>query len=132
LEWSASRNPLAVREGTTCGAPVTNPRHTTCPLCQATDPRQAPTVRANRGRAISRTRQRDAALSQAGWADPGAWEAVRAGLGSVGLSAIMGACGVSKSTAWSWKTGRTTPAPGHWRSLAELGGVELGGLRGPV
>ena len=58
-------------------------------------PRPAATVRASRGRAISRARQRDAALSQAGFAGPGAWPAIRAGLSGVGLSVIMGAAAVS-------------------------------------
>ncbi len=108
---------------TTCGAPVTNPRHTRCQPCQDADPRQAPTVRANRGRAIARARHRDAQLSQAGAVHPGDWPPIRTGLASVSLTAIMERCHVSKSTAWSWRAGRTTPAVGHWRALAELGRV---------
>jgi hypothetical protein len=77
-------------------------------------------------------RQRDAALSQAGFEQPGAWEPIRAGLAGVGLCAIMARCGVSKSTAWSWRTSRTTPAPGHWRALAELGALELAEPVSPV
>jgi hypothetical protein len=111
--------------------PVTNPQASRCPACQGNDPRQAGAVRASRGLAISRARARDAELSVAGFDSPGAWEPVRASLSTVGLCAIMARCGVSKSTAWSWKTGRTTPAPVHWRSLAELGALELSELVGP-
>ncbi len=116
---------LALYTCTGCGTPVTNPRHTRCGACQDNDPRQAPAVRASRGLAISRARARDGALSGAGFTSAEGWPAVRAGLSSIGLSVIMARCGVSKSTAWSWKTGRTRPAPGHWRALAELGAVEL-------
>jgi hypothetical protein len=63
---------------------------------------------------------------------PGKGTGTGGGPSGVGVSAIMGACGVSKSTAWSWKMSRTIPAPVHWRTLALLAGVELSELVGPA
>lgn len=112
---------LALFTCTTCGAPtVANPRHSRCQACQDKDPRQASELRASRALAISRARHRDAALAAEGYPDPQAWETIRLALAGVGLEPIMQRCGVSKSTAWSWKRGHTRPAPGHWAALAEL------------
>jgi hypothetical protein len=97
---------------------VEGARRVRCQTCNDADPAQVPALRASRGRAIARARARDRELAEGGGLD---WEAVRAALAGVGLKAVMGACGVSKSTAWSWKTGRTVPAPGHWGVLARLG-----------
>jgi CRISPR-associated endonuclease Cas1 len=108
---------------TGCGGPVVNARHTRCAGCQQADPRQAPAVRASRALAISRARRRDAAFAGSGYYGPQDWLVIRGGLQGVRLSSIMARCGVSKSTAWSWKTGQTMPAPGHWAALAELGPV---------
>ena len=102
---------------TACGAPVDNARHTRCQGCQDADPRQIPAIRATRALAISRARRRDAEQASVGDLS---WEAIRPRLASVGLTAIMRTCGVSKSTAWSWKTGRTTPAPCHLAPLSVL------------
>jgi CRISPR-associated protein Cas1 len=44
-------------------------------------------------------------------------------LGAVKLSAILAACGVNKSTASSWRRGKTAPRASHWPALAELVGV---------
>jgi hypothetical protein len=41
-------------------------------------------------------------------------------LASVKLAAIVEACGVSKSTASSWRTGKVRPHPMHWQNLSEL------------
>jgi hypothetical protein len=112
---------------TGCGAPVSNPRHIRCDACIAADPRQTPALRKSRGAAISARKQAEAAWQGAS-VDPDAWEkTIRPALASVGLSAIVGRLGVSKSSAWSWKVGRTTPHPSHWRALADLAGVPLPG-----
>jgi hypothetical protein len=44
-------------------------------------------------------------------------------LAAVKLSAIMATCGAAKSTASSWRAGKTTPHVSHWRPLAELARV---------
>jgi hypothetical protein len=53
--------------------------------------------------------------------DPERFEtAVLPVLGSVKLAVIVEACGVSKSTASSWRTGKVRPHPMHWQRLSEL------------
>jgi hypothetical protein len=46
--------------------------------------------------------------------------AVLPALASVRLAAIVEACGVSKATASSWRTGKTRPHPMHWLNLSKL------------
>lgn len=124
-----------------CGSNVDSPRHVRCAGCQAKDPRQTPKLRESRARAISARRQAEAA-----------WEATHPGQGKlvshdyyaetvfpalapVGLRTIMERCGVTKSTAWSWRSGRTTPNMMHWQTLVELGRPGAGQApagRGPV
>lgn len=41
-------------------------------------------------------------------------------LATVKLSAIVDVCGVTKSTASNWRTGKVRPHPSHWSALAEL------------
>jgi hypothetical protein len=41
----------------------------------------------------------------------------------VKLSAIVAACGVNKSTASSWRRGKTSPRASFWPALAELVGI---------
>ena len=59
-------------------------------------------------------------------ADPEAFEPIRAGLAAVKLSAtvklsaIVAACGVSKSTASAWRAGRYAPPLRHWGRLEQL------------
>ncbi|MGH9292110.1 MAG: hypothetical protein ACRDZ6_04935 [Acidimicrobiales bacterium] len=45
-------------------------------------------------------------------------------LAGVRLSEIRAACGVSKSTASSWRSGAQVPNPMHWQNLAALVGLE--------
>jgi hypothetical protein len=52
--------------------------------------------------------------------DPERFEtAVLPELASIKLAAIVEACGVSKSTASSWRTGRVRPHPMQWQNLSE-------------
>lgn len=110
----------------TCGGKVKRAGHVRCDACIGADPRQRAEVRGRRGKAIAASRAKDAAWKDGGgqgrW-DPDAWHAIRAGLAEVKLAAIMPAAGVTKSTAWSWRTGRSVPHPRHWGTLAELAGV---------
>ncbi len=46
--------------------------------------------------------------------------AVLPAVASVKLAAIVKACGVTKSTASSWRTGKVRPHPMHWQRLSEL------------
>jgi CRISPR-associated endonuclease Cas1 len=113
-----------------CGRPVTNPRHVRCEQCIGADPRQTPTLRQSRGRAISGRRQRKAEWAKASGSgtpvDP-AWliEVLRPALAGVTLRRVIEACSVTKSTASNWRTGRTNPHPMHWRVLAQVAGVRL-------
>jgi hypothetical protein len=80
-------------------------------------------MRKSRAAAISALKQAEAAWEGVGM-DLDAWEkAIRSAQASVGPAAIVRRFGVSKSSAWSWKVGRTTPHPSHWHALAELAEV---------
>jgi CRISPR/Cas system-associated endonuclease Cas1/transcriptional regulator with XRE-family HTH domain len=48
-------------------------------------------------------------------------------LDGVKLSAIAAACGVNKTTASSWRRGKTAAGPSHWPALGALVGVEVPG-----
>lgn len=112
-----------------CGGPVANLRRVRCDACVAADPRQTPALRANRARAISTRRQKEAAwvaLNPGGSpVDPG-WvaEVLRPALGKVKLSLVVKTCEVTKSTASNWRNGRTCPHEMHWKTLAELTGLD--------
>jgi hypothetical protein len=47
-------------------------------------------------------------------------KAVLPALASIKLAAIVEACAVSKSTASSWRTGKTRPHSMHWQNLSKL------------
>jgi CRISPR-associated endonuclease Cas1 len=112
-----------------CGGPVANRRRVRCDTCIAADPRQTPALRASRAAAISGRRRAEAeweAAHPGAVFDPQRFAAtIRPALAAVKLSAIVAACGVTKSTASSWRTGKTTPHVSHWPALAELAGVPL-------
>jgi len=111
-----------------CGGPLERSRHVRCPACWERQPGQSREVRRRRGRSIAMARSE---LEQ--WkaehphavADPADFAPIRIGLAEVPLTRIMAACGVSKGTASSWRSGRHVPALRHWKALADLAGVEL-------
>lgn len=110
-----------------CGAPVGSARRVRCDACIGTDPSQSPGLRQSRARAISSRRQAEAGWSAhhpAGPVDTAWWEGTcRPGLAEVKVGAIMRACGVSKSSASGWRSGKHVPHPMHWETLAGLAGV---------
>jgi CRISPR-associated endonuclease Cas1 len=113
-----------------CGAPTSSLRRVRCDECIGADPRQTPTLRRSRGRAISGRRRREAEWVEASGGrmpmDP-AWvvEVLRPALAGVTLPRVVEACSVTKSTASNWRNGRTNPHPMHWRILAQVSGVRL-------
>jgi hypothetical protein len=123
----ASGSPIAAWNCPDCGGQVTNRRHVRCDQCIAADRRQTPTLRATRAAAISRRRQAEAVWREASSgvsSDPEEFaQTVIPALQSVKLSVVMSACGVSKSTASSWRSGKTRPHPSHWAALATLVGA---------
>ena len=112
-----------------CGGAVANPRHIRCEECNSTDPRQAPAVRASRGRAIS---ARKRALRE--HADAGLPEhcdrdwyrrEVLPLLTGHRLAEIMAAAGCSKGYASTIRKGTYVPHVATWPALAKLVGVEI-------
>ena len=108
---------------------MANPRHIRCEECNSTDPRQAPGVRASRGRAIS---ARKRALRE--HADAGLPEhcdrdwyrrEVLPLLTDHRLAEIMAAAGCSKGYASTIRKGTYVPHVSAWPALAELAGVEI-------
>jgi CRISPR-associated endonuclease Cas1 len=108
----------------TCGSAVENTRHVRCAACNAKDPRQAPAVRASRGRAIA---ARKRALRERG--DAGLPEhcdqewyrrEVLPRLANMKLTAIMDAASCSKGFASVIRTGKSTPHISTWPALARL------------
>lgn len=112
-----------------CGSPVANARRLRCDACIEADPRETPALRANRARAISARRQREAkwaAINDGAPVSPEwAAEVLRPALAAVKLSAVVEACGVTKSTASSWRNGKTAPHPMHIAALSRLAGVDM-------
>ena len=107
-----------------CGGPLARPQHVRCSICWEKQPGQTREVRQRRGRAISEAR-----TAQEQWKrdKPGAIlnkddfrRRVLPGLAAVSLATIMAATGCTKSTAWSYRSGRTTPHPMNWDILANL------------
>ncbi|MDA8356747.1 MAG: CRISPR-associated endonuclease Cas1 [Actinomycetota bacterium] len=113
----------------TCGGPVENPRHIRCEACNAKDPRQAPAVRANRGRAIAARKRALRELGDAGL--PGHCDrdwyrrAVLPLLAGHRLSEIMAAAGCSKGYASTIRKGTYVPHVSTWPALAQLAGMEI-------
>ncbi len=113
----------------TCGGVVANRRHVRCAECNAKDPRQAPAVRANRGRAIA---ARKRALRDQGDARLPAhcdrdWfrSEVLPRLAGVKLREIVEAAGFSKGYASVVRRGDYVPHVSTWRALATLAGVSV-------
>jgi CRISPR-associated endonuclease Cas1 len=111
-----------------CGGQLTRSRYVRCPACWERQPSQAREVRRKRGRSIAMARseqlQWDAEHPDA-HVELADFEPIRAGLTAVKLPAIMAACGVSKSTASGWRSGRHVPPLRHWEALADITAVSL-------
>jgi hypothetical protein len=110
-----------------CGGAVTNPRHVRCDACIAADPAQAPEIRGRRGTAIA---ARKRALSEWDKANPDVvydpelfHRKILPRLGTVKLSEIVKATGLSKSYASQVRAGKFTPHVSTWRAFDELVGV---------
>ena len=107
-----------------CGGPLARPQHVRCSACWENQPGQTREIRQRRGRAISEAR-----TAQEQWkrGNPDAVvdredfrHRVLPGLAAVPLATIMTAVGCTKSTAWSYRSGRTTPHPMNWGVLGSL------------
>lgn len=113
----------------TCGRQVQNARHVRCEACNAKDPRQAPAVRASRGRAISARKRALREQADAGLPEHCDRDWYRRGvlprLAGVRLAEIMTAAGCSKGYASTIRKGTYVPHISTWRALAELVGVEV-------
>ena len=112
-----------------CGGVVENARHVRCAACNGKDPRQAPAVRASRGRAISARKRAlrervDAGLPERCDRDWYRTE-VLPRLATVKLAEIMSATGFSKGYASVIRKGTYLPHLATWAALAELVGVEM-------
>ena len=123
-----NRAPVLFATCVDCGAGLARSRHIRCPSCWERQPSQSRTTRRRRGRAIAASR---AALEEWKADPPGALASpedfrriILPGLGQVKLADIMTACGVSKSTASTVRSGRHVPALRHWHALATLAGVD--------
>ena len=110
-----------------CGGAVTNPRHVRCDACIAADPAQAPEIRGRHGTAIA---ARKRALSEWDKANPDVvydpelfHREILPRLGTVKLSEIVKATGLSKSYASQVRAGKFTPHVSTWRAFDELVGV---------
>jgi hypothetical protein len=78
-------------------------------------------VRHRRGQAIAQARaEQKAWTDDGGPVDAAEWERIRATIATVPLSAIMTACGVSKSSASGFRSGKHRPHRRHWQALAAL------------
>ena len=109
-----------------CGGQLARSRHVRCPSCWDRQPSQSREARKRRGRSIAMARselERWKAEHPHANADPAEFEAIRAGLATFPLPAIVAACGVSKATASAWRAGRYVPPLRHWETLAELAGM---------
>jgi len=110
-----------------CGAPVARSRHLRCPACWDTQPSQARETRQRRGRAIAESRaelERWKADHPGLTGDPDDFRRnILPGLAEIKLAEIVTACGVSKSTASTIRSGRHVPALRHWSALARLAGI---------
>jgi CRISPR-associated endonuclease Cas1 len=107
-----------------CGNPVNHPHHVRCTNCISNDPRQTPKLRDSRARAISARRQAEAEFTRQHpdlAYDPELWDnTIQPALADMKLTTISQATGVSKSTASSWRAGKTRPHISHWTALGAL------------
>jgi CRISPR-associated endonuclease Cas1 len=101
----------------------------------AGSPRRAltPDERSRQSQAIAAaaTRRRDRAIATdaPGWTTEAFRELVVPGLAAVELRAIIGATGLSRSSASLIRSGQRTPRPQHWPALARLASVTPEGGR---
>ena len=113
----------------TCGGQLGRPRHVRCEACwERQGGAQSREVRRRRGRSIAMARSeldRWRAEHPHASARPEDFAAIRAGLGSVTLAAIMAATGCSKATASGWRSGRHVPPLARWEILAKLADVPV-------
>jgi CRISPR-associated endonuclease Cas1 len=107
-----------------CGAPLERPRHLRCRTCWETQPGQSESVRERRGMAIAGARS-----AQERWrrdnpgaeTDPDVYRSqILPGLAAVSLRDIIAVTGGSKSSASSYRSGRSIPHPMYWAALATL------------
>jgi hypothetical protein len=110
-----------------CGGPLSRGAHLRCPQCWETQPGQEIQTRKYRGEGIAKAREEDRR-----WrvehsrerVDPDTFRMyILPGLQGVSLTRIMEACGVSKSTASTFRSGKRVPAERHWENLRELGNL---------
>ena len=113
----------------TCGGQLGRPRHVRCEACwERQGGAQSREARRRRGRSIAMARSeldRWRAEHPHASARPEDFAAIRAGLGSVTLAAIMAATGCSKATASGWRSGRHVPPLARWEILAKLADVPV-------
>ncbi len=107
-----------------CGGPLERPRHLRCSTCWDKQPGQARDIRQRRGRAIAEVR---AAQEQWRRENPSAIvdrddfrRAILPKLAPIKLGDIMAATGCTKSTASSYRNGRTIPHPMYWETLRKM------------
>jgi hypothetical protein len=107
-----------------CGGPLARPRHQRCPECWQKQPDQSGDVRVRRGLAIAEARS-----AQERWRrenpdadiDPDVYRSrILPGLAALPLREIMAVTDCSKSSASSYRSGRSLPHPMHWAALAIL------------
>jgi CRISPR-associated endonuclease Cas1 len=107
-----------------CGCPLDKARHIRCRACWEKLPGQSEAVRERRGLAIAEARS-----AQERWRrenpdaadDPEVFRRqILPGLAAVPLREIMAVTGSSKSSASSYRSGRSIPHPMHWATLATL------------
>ncbi len=112
-----------------CGGAVANPRHVRCEDCIAKDPRQAPTVRASRGQAISARKRALRERTEAGLPEhcDRDWycQEILPQLTNHKLAEIMAAASCSKGYASTIRKGTYVPHVSTWSALAQLAGVEI-------
>jgi CRISPR-associated endonuclease Cas1 len=104
-----------------CGGPLERPRHIRCASCWERQPAQSRQARRARGYAIAAARkQQDAWRAAHPGATPGDFTAIREHIQAFTLSQIQAATGVSKTTASSWRSGKTRPHLSYWSALERL------------
>ena len=115
---------LALCTCATCGGQLSRGQHVHCPKCWESQPGQEEQIRAKRGAAISNSKQVSKAWREShpeGRVDLETYlTEILPMLQEVTLSTIMKACGVSKSTASTIRSGKFVPAERHLAALRNL------------
>jgi CRISPR-associated endonuclease Cas1 len=108
----------------TCGGPLSRGQQVNCPACWERQSGQDFLTRSQRGAAISKSKAESRkwrAEHPGEGGDPEEFrQSILPGLHDVTLSEIMRACGVSKSTASTIRSGKTVPSERHWDQLIAL------------